>query len=351
MATARLVLLGFGNVGQALARLLLEKRPELHPLELSVVGILTSRHGGALDRDGLDLGAALSIAELGGSLSDLSGSAAPAQVPEFLQASGAQALVETTPVNYESGQPALDFLRAGLQCGMHAITANKGPVVHGYRELSRLARDRHRRFLFESAVMDGAPLFSLWRETLPAAKLSAFRGVLNSTTNLILTLMEQGQSFQEALGHAQAIGITETDPHGDIQGWDAAVKVAALVTVLMDTPLSPQQVAREGIEAISPAMVREAGERGERWKLVCRAEVGEQGISASVRPEQVGPQDPLFGVMGTSSAITLWTDVLGPLTLVESDPGPRTTAYGLLADLVSALHPRSETKQVWLSKL
>jgi homoserine dehydrogenase len=335
-----LVLLGFGNVGQALARLLLEKRPELHPLELSVVGILTSHHGGALDGDGLDLGAALAIAEQGGSLSDLSGSAAPAQVPEFLQASGAQALVETTPVNYESGQPALDFLRAGLQCGMHAITANKGPVVHGYRELSRLARDRHRRFLFESAVMDGAPLFSLWRETLPAAKLSAFRGVLNSTTNLILTLMEQGQSFQEALGHAQAIGITETDPHGDIQGWDAAVKVAALVTVLMDTPLSPQQVAREGIEMISPAMVREAGERGERWKLVCRAEVGEQGISASVRPERVGPQDPLFGVMGTSSAITLWTDVLGPLTLVESDPGPRTTAYGLLADLVSALHPR-----------
>ena len=223
---------------------------------------------------------------------------------------------------------------------MHAITANKGAVVHGYRELSRLARDRHRRFLFESAVMDGAPLFSLWRETLPAARLSAFRGVLNSTTNLILTLMEQGQSFQEAVNRAQAMGIAETDPRGDTQGWDAAVKVAALVTVLMDTPLSPQQVAREGIEMISPAMVREAGERGERWKLVCRAEVGEQGISASVRPERVGPQDPLFGVMGTSSAITLWTDVLGPLTLVESDPGPRTTAYGLLADLVSALHPR-----------
>ena len=340
MASAGLVLLGFGNVGRALARLLLEKSTDLAPLELPVVGILTARHGGALDHDGLDLSAALSIAEQGGSLSDLSSSAAPAQVSEFLKASGAQALVETTPVNYESGQPALDYLRAGLQYGMHAITANKGPVVHGYRELSRLARDRHRRFLFESAVMDGAPLFSLWRETLPAARLSAFRGVLNSTTNLILTLMEQGQSFQEAVSHAQAIGIAETDPRGDTQGWDAAVKVAALVTVFMDTPLSPQQVAREGIEAISPDRVREAGERGERWKLVCRAEVGEHGIDASVRPERVGPQDPLFGVMGTSSAITLWTDVLGPLTLVESDPGPRTTAYGLLADLLNALLPQ-----------
>ena len=337
MASAGLVLLGFGNVGRALARLLLAKRLDIHPLELSVVGILTGRHGGALDRDGLDLRAALTIAEQGGSLSDLSSSAAPAQVPEFLQASGAQALVETTPVNYESGQPALDYLRAGLQCGMHAITANKGPVVHGYRELSRLAHERHRRFLFESAVMDGAPLFSLWRETLPAARLSAFRGVLNSTTNLILTLMEQGQSFQQAVSQAQAMGVAETDPRGDTLGWDAAVKVAALVTVLMGRPLSPQQVAREGIEAISPSMLREAEERGERWKLVCRAEVGEHGIDASVRPERVGTQDPLFGVMGTSSAITLWTDVLGPLTLVETDPGPRTTAYGLLADLVSAL--------------
>jgi homoserine dehydrogenase len=153
-----------------------------------VVGILTSRHGGALDRDGLDLSAALSIAEQGGSLSDLSSSAAPAQVSEFLKASGAQALVETTPVNYESGQPALDYLRAGLQYGMHAITANKGPVVHGYRELSRLAGERHGG----SCSIGGhgrSPLFCCG-ETPPAARISAF-AVLNSTTNLILTLMEQ----------------------------------------------------------------------------------------------------------------------------------------------------------------
>jgi homoserine dehydrogenase len=337
-----LVLLGLGNVGRALARLLLEKQADL-PLELPVVGILTARHGGALDRNGLDLTAALELVERGSSLAGLSQAAVSNSLPEFLRACGAQVLVETTPVNYQTGQPALGYLQTALECGLHAVTANKGPVVHGYRQLRRLAQERGRWFLFESAVMDGAPVFSLWRETLPAARLTALRGVLNSTTNLILTLMEQGRSFQEAVAHAQALGIAETDPRGDTEGWDAAVKVAALVTVLMDAPLLPQQVEREGIERISPAQVREASQRGERWKLICRAERREGEITASVRPERVGPQDPLFGVMGTSSAITLWTDVLGPLTLVENDPGPRTTAYGLLADLIRALSPR-----VWI---
>jgi homoserine dehydrogenase len=335
MPDGKLVLLGFGNVGRALARLLLDKQRDLPPLR--VVGVLTGRHGGALDPHGLDLRAALRLAEQGGSLAELSPSPAPDPWADFLAASGAQALVETTPVNYDTGRPALDYLRAGLQLGMHAITANKGPVVHGYRELSRLAKECQRCFFFESAVMDGAPVFSLWRETLPAARLSAFRGVLNSTTNLILTLMEEGHSFAEAVAHAQGLGVAETDPRGDTQGWDAAVKVAALVTVLMDAPLTPQQVTREGIEAITPAMVREATDRGQRWKLICQAERQGDSVEASVRPERVSPQDPLFHVMGTSSAVTLRTDVLGPLTILESDPGPHTTAYGLLADLLHAL--------------
>ncbi len=338
MTTAGLVLLGFGNVGQALARLLLEKQATLAPPQLSTVGILTRRHGAALRPEGLDLGAALAMIARGESLSELSPSPAPEKLPDFLEASGAVAVIETTPVNYATGQPALDYLRAALAGGMHAITANKGPVVHGYRELSQLAGEVRRRFLFESAVMDGAPLFSLWRETLPAAELTGFRGVLNSTTNLILSLMEDGQTFDQAVQHAQALGIAETDPSGDIQGWDAAIKVAALVTVLMDMPLTPDQVERRGIEGISAVMVQQARTQGERWKLICQAERGDGGLQAGVQPVRIGPQDPLYSVMGTSSAITLWTDVLGPLTIEERNPGPRTTAYGLLADLLRALH-------------
>jgi homoserine dehydrogenase len=220
---------------------------------------------------------------------------------------------------------------------MHVITANKGPVVHAFRRLSELARRRGRHFYFESAVMDGAPIFSLWRTALPGARLQSFRGILNSTTNLILTLMEDGQTFDEAVAQAQTIGVAETDPSGDILGWDAAVKVAALVTVLMDFPLLPQQVDRQGIEAITPSLLREAGEQGRRWKLICQAERGDGGVRARVAPELIGPEDPLHNVMGTSSSITFISDVLGRLTVTEENPGPGTTAYGLLADFINAV--------------
>ena len=340
-----LALLGFGNVGRALARLLIAKRDELkdrYGIEWRVVGIAGRRAGSAIDPSGIDLQRALALVDRGGSLAELSASRAErsrsaSAGTEFVRACGAQVLFENTPVNYETGQPAVDHLRAALEAGMHAITANKGPVVHAYRELRDLARARGRHFYFESAVMDGAPLFSLWRAALPGARLLSFRGLLNSTTNLILTLMESGQTFDEAVAQAQTIGVAETDPSGDILGWDAAVKVAALCAVLMDSPVKPQDVERQGIEAITPALVREAREEGRRWKLICQAERNDEGLRARVGPERLTPDDPLYAVMGTSSSITFVSDVLGPLTITEDNPGPDTTAYGLLADLINCV--------------
>ncbi len=340
MPNVKLLLLGFGNVGQALARLLLRKRQTLRQsfqIDWRVVGLVTGHHGAALDPGGIDLDSALALAQAGESLDPLSKTDAPSDPAALIRASGADVLFENTPVNYESGQPAVNHIRTALEAGMHAITANKGPVVHAYRQLSDLAATSRRRFFFESAVMDGAPIFSLWRHALPAADLRSLRGVLNSTTNLILTLMEEGSSYQRALAHAQKIGIAETDPSGDTQGWDAAVKVAALVTVLMGIPLTPAQVDRQGIEKITAQDVASARAKGMRWKLVCEAErVGSQ-LRAQVRPRMVATDDPLFNVMGTSSAVTFHSDVLGALTIIEENPGPETTAYGLLADLVNAL--------------
>ncbi|MGH2606993.1 MAG: homoserine dehydrogenase, partial [Anaerolineales bacterium] len=146
-----------------------------------------------------------------------------------------------------------------------------------------------------------------------------------------------GSSFEDAVAHAQAIGIAETDPSGDVLGWDAAVKVAALTTVLMDYPLQPSEVERKGIEDIRPEMISQAGRQGRRWKLICQGEPGPDGIKASVAPEALGEGDPMYSVMGSSSAITFWSDVLGALTVAEVDPGPMSTAYGLLADTISAV--------------
>ncbi len=336
----KLALIGFGNVGQALARLLLRKRQEVaegYDLTYRAVAIATARHGSALDPDGLDLEAALALAESGGGLADLSRGRPPGTTIEMIRTCGADLLFENTPVNYGSGQPALDHLRSALEAGMHAITANKGPVVHGYQDLRRMASERGLRFLFEATVMDGAPVFSVWRETLPAARLRAFRGVLNSTTNLILTRMEAGSSFDEAVAHAQELGIAETDPSGDVDGWDAAIKVAALVTVLMQAPLTPQHVDRTGIRDLTAVEVQEAAAAGQRWKLICSAERKGEEVKAQVRPERIPADDPLYHVKETSSALTLYTDVLGHLTLTEADPGPDTTAYGLFADFLTAI--------------
>ncbi|TFH36552.1 MAG: homoserine dehydrogenase [Anaerolineales bacterium] len=338
MQTIGISLLGFGNVGRAFAQLLLEKQGPIqqqYDLAFNVVGIKTGRHGTAIDASGIDLLRALEILDKGGSLAALSQPEAPEEVIAFIEASAANVMAENTPVSYADGQPALDHIRAALGRGIHVITANKGPVVHAHRELRQLATESGCRFLFESTVMDGAPIFSMWREALPAAELASFRGVLNSTTNLILTRMESGESFDAAVAYAQSIGIAETDPSGDIDGWDAAVKVAALVNVLMGVDLLPQDVEREGIGALDANQVQTALKNGQRWKLICQAHREQSGIFASVQPQLVDRSDPLFAVLGTSSAITFHSDVLGALTVTEADPGPHTTAYGLLADLLN----------------
>jgi homoserine dehydrogenase len=217
------------------------------------------------------------------------------------------------------------------------VSANKGPVVHAYRLLTELAKSRGVKYYFESAVMDGEPIFSLFRSSLPAARLSRFQGVLISTTNMILSRMEQGQSFEQAVAYTQQIGIAETDPSGDIDGWDASVKVAALVTVLMGIPCKPQQVDRQGIRQISSESVLEALRQEKRWKLVCSALRQGDQVLATVRPELVGRDSPMYAAEGTTSIIQFETDVLGRLSIIEENPGPYTTAYGCLADFLNSV--------------
>ncbi len=339
MPLSRLALLGFGNVGRALARLLLRKESELrekYDLTFRVTGIATGKHGTAIDPDGLDLENALALVERGGSLSALT--TIPVTGPlDFIRQVPADVLFENSPVNVDSGQPAIDHLKAALENGMHAITANKGPVVHAYRELTDLAQARGRKFYFESTVMDGAPIFSLFRSALPASQLTSFRGILNSTTNLILGRMEAGGNFEDAVRYCQEIGLAETDPSGDVDGWDASIKVAALVTVLMGVPFKPRQVDRTGIRGITPEMVAEAKAQGKRWKLVCSAEKNGNEVKGRVAPELVSPSSTLYNVEGSSSIVEFHTDTLSSLAIVEGNPGPETTAYGLLADFINAV--------------
>ena len=340
MDEKKVILVGFGNVARALAILLESKQETLkaeYGFSTRVVGIATAHHGIALNPAGVNIAEAIRLVTSGKSLEILSIKPVPKSVLELIQAGQADILFENSPVNHLTGQPAIDHLRAGLEYGMHAITANKGPVVYAYRELTDLAKAKGRRFLFESAVMDGAPIFSLFRGPLPAIQVKGFFGILNSTTNMILEMMEQGKTFDEAVKYAQVIGLAETDPSGDVDGWDAAIKVAALATVIMRIPLTPGQVERTGIRDISVKMINDAAQAGERWKLVCMANWDGKTLTARVAPERVNPATPLYSINGSSSYVQFETDCLPGLGIVESNPGPETTAYGLLADLVNAV--------------
>ena len=189
--------------------------------------------------------------------------------------------------------------------------------------------------------MDGVPIFSFF-DQLPAIHLHGFHGILNSTTNVILSEMEKGLTFDQALKKAQSLGIAETDATHDIDGWDAAVKTAALITVLMDVPIKLEEITREGIRNLNAEAVRAAKKEGKPYKLVCRAKKMETGITASVRPEQIPIGNPMAEIAGTSNYIYFETDIFPGLAITEENPGLYATAYGMLADFVRAVAQRPQ---------
>lgn len=326
-------------MNRALLRLLVDRDAALRArnIDWRITGVASRRLGWIADASGLDLSL------LGRARDRLAANQFPsaasrgADVREWLHMAKADVVFEATPLKVEDGQPAIDHLRAALEHGAHAITANKGPIVHAFDELRQLAAQQGQRFLFESTVMDGVPIFSLFRENLPAIHLKSFRGILNSTTNVILACLEEGLTFEAALKRAQEIGVAETDARHDVDGWDAAVKVAALVIVLMGEKIQLKDIERQGIRQLTGEQVRDARARGTPYKLVCSAKRAERGIVARVAPESLPWSDPLAGVAGTSSIVYFETDIFPGLCIREDNPGLYATAYGMLADFIRAV--------------
>ena len=335
MKSYRLCFIGFGNVGRALVRLLVSKSAELrdgYGIEWEITGVVTRRMGWRASESAIDV-----VKLLAGN--DETGS--QIGINEWLARSRPDVVFETTSLNPETGQPAIDYLKASLQHGAHAITANKAPIVYAYDELKEIAVTKEKGFLFESTVLDSAPVFSLFRETLPAAKVRGFSGVFNSTTNVILETMEAGRSFAEGVKTAQELGVAETDPSHDVDGWDSIMKVCAITRVILRTPLLPGAVRREGIRELDTATLQAARAEGKPFKLFSRGSVNADGsVTASVRPEQIAASDPLGGVRGTSLGIHFELDTIPGLTIVSHRPNLQSTAYGLLADFINCHRSR-----------
>jgi homoserine dehydrogenase len=333
----RIALLGFGAVGRRFAELLpgpygrvlreLGFRPVL-------TGIGTARHGFAIDEAGLDPAACLDLVGQGHSLGRLHSGPPIASSRSLIRAVPADVLIEVTPLDPRKGEPATSHVRAALRRGLHVVTANKGPVAFARRELQGLARRLGLHFRHEGAVMDGAPIFSLLERCLPGVEVSAFRGTLNSTTSLVLSRMEAGETARAALREAQAMGIAEADPSFDLDGWDAAVKVCVLANTLWDAALLPGKVKRTGITRVSRRDVQRAIRAGSRLRLVARAERRPGRILASVGPERVPLADPLAGG-GSDAALVFTTDLAGEIGVFERGGTVDQTAYALLSDLVS----------------
>ena len=334
MQTVRLALIGLGNVGQGLVQILLERGDsyaENLGLRFIVVAINDLVRGSAYNPNGLDLKTLLQTKDL----SSLPDATAGWDALATISRCNADVVVELSFTNLQTGEPAISHVRTALEHGKHVVTSNKGPVALRYTELANLAHSKKLQIGVEGTVMSGTPSLHLGMELLAGAGIRKVQGILNGTTNYILTQMENGASYADALAEAQARGYAEADPTGDVEGFDAAGKVTILSALLMKSPLRMDQVDRTGITAITQADIQAAKAAGERWKLIGSLEKSGAGITASVKPVRLPLSHPLANVNGATNAITYTTDLLGDVTLIGPGAGRMETGYAVICDLLS----------------
>jgi len=338
----RVTLIGCGTVGQGLLELLRDGREDLatqHGAEFSLVGVSDLRMGSAEASTGLDVGAVLDAAKRG-SFDGLPGSERKRDAIGMIQEVPADILAEATHTDLQTGDPGLTHIRSALTAGRSVVTTNKGPIVLALRELTELARTHGAHLRFEGTVMSGTPVLSVATRDLAGDRIQEIRGILNGTTNYILTRMEIGESYDDALADAQKKGYAEAKPDADVEGYDAQAKVVILAAALMGTELPLSKVPCEGITGITPDMIATARDAGQRYKLISSVRRGAGGVEASVRPMALDLDDPLAAIGGTMNAIDFRTSLLGPLTIVGPGAGRRETGFALLSDLLSVHRAR-----------
>jgi len=320
-----LALFGFGNVGRALCRMLLHTR-----VPFQVTALATRSHGAVVDGFGIDLTLILAGTDL------------PLRVAPPMASLPADVLVEMTPLDPITGEPALSYLRDGLKAGMHVVTANNGPIARAYRELEALATRQGRMLRFEATLADCLPVFTLRRAALPLAKITAIRGIVSSTNNHILSATAVGVPFDDALADAQRLGIAEADPRNDLEGHDAAAKATILANVLMDADLVPEDIAREPIDERAAKAARAAAGNGDRVRPLIEIARRDGRVVASFGPRRLSPLDPLFAVDDFSMGLVFETDLAGRVVVQLHDPHVDQVAYAILTDLleISGTMPR-----------
>jgi homoserine dehydrogenase len=332
----RLALIGFGVVGQGLAEILLKHRERLareHGFEYSVVAVSDVNKGSAYDPKGLDIERLLSLAK-DNRISSYPGATTGWNAIDTIRKSNADVVVEASYTNIKTGEPAYSHFKGALESGKHLVTTNKGPTALFMKELVALARSKGVHFRYEGSVMSGTPVLNLVEYCLAGNEVKEIRGILNGTTNFILSNMEAGKSYAEALKEAQDLGFAEAVPDADVEGYDAMAKVIILAKAVMGADIAVGDVDRTGITKITLGDIEAAKAEGKRWKLIGRVMRDGTSVRASVRPEKLPISDPLAGVMGATNAATFRTDLMGNVTIVGAGAGKIETGYSVLADLL-----------------
>lgn len=337
----RIALIGFGVVGQALARIIATQKDKptgKNSLNLQIVAVSDKLKGAVYHPDGLNAQHLLDAISTDGTLKtypNANGLQRDWDSLKTLKESNADTIVEVSYTDISTGQPAIDYCRAAFEAGKNVVTSNKGPVALAYADLSALAKQNGVKWYFESTVMSGTPALRLAETGLVGNEITRIEGILNGTTNYILTQMEAGMGYAEALQQAQKLGYAEADPTADVEGFDAMGKVIILANVVMNAPLTKEEISCQGISGLTPADIERAKAEGKRWKLIGKVEKTDGKITASVAPQMVSLSDPLAGVMGATNAITYHASLLGPITLVGAGAGGIETAAGILADIIT----------------
>ena len=333
----KLAFIGFGVVGQGLAEILRDKSNELrrkYGFEYSVVAVSDFKKGSAVLADGLDIAKLLELAK-DDKISEYPGAKTGLDALDTIKESGADVVVEVSYTDIETAEPAYSHFKAALESGKHLVTTNKGPTSLYFRELAGIARKKGVQFRYEGTVLAGTPSLNLGEMCLAGNDITEIRGIMNGTTNFILTNMETGRSYADALKEAQELGYAEAKPDADVEGWDAVAKVAILSKSVMGADIGIKDVDRTGITGISPEDIEAAKKEGKRWKLIGRVRREGTGVRASVKPEKVALTDPLAAVGGATNALTFTTDLLGDVTIVGPGAGRKETGFSLLIDLLT----------------
>lgn len=348
--TMRIAFIGFGGVGQSLAELLMNRKESLeneHGLDAEIVAVSDVMKGSVYHPQGLDIGELLDTVRATGSVNDYPET--PGIVKgwnslETIIKTNADMIVEVTFTDVKTGQPAIDHCRAAFENRKSVVTTNKGPVALAYNELAALAKENGAYWGFEGTVMSGTPALRMPVTTLAGNEITEIKGILNGTTNYILTEMEKGKSYEDALKKAQQLGYAEADPTSDVEGYDARYKAVILSNYLMKTPIASEKVSCTGISGITGDMVQEALKENKKWRLISRVTKENGEVTASVQPEKLAETDPLAGVTGPTNAIVYECDLAGPIMLTGAGAGLTETGYSLLIDIINYQREAALTK-------